>query len=126
MRGLGSINYQVQSRIDDLLVVAGGLSIEANRDYVSKNINRALKLSDGQKIYIPTINEKSDIASFKTQSININNASLEELDSLSGIGPTLAKSIIEQRPYSNIDELQSKGILKKNVFEKIKDKITAY
>ena len=36
------------SRIDDLLILAGGLSADADREWVTKNINRAGKLSDGQ------------------------------------------------------------------------------
>ena len=40
-------------RIDDALVAAGGLSGEADRDWVEINLNKAEKLYDGQKIYIP-------------------------------------------------------------------------
>ncbi len=39
------------SIIQDALVVPGGLSENTDRDYISKNINLAIKLIDGQKIY---------------------------------------------------------------------------
>ena len=58
--------------------------------------------------------------------ININTASLQELDTLPGIGPVYGQSIVEHRPYSNIEELMSKGALKKNVYEKVKDLVTIY
>jgi len=57
---------------------------------------------------------------------NVNSANQSELEDLTGIGPVYAQSIIEHRPYSNVEELVSKGALKKSVFEKIKDSVTAY
>ena len=56
--------------------------------------------------------------------ININKASAKELESLPGIGPTLAKRTIEGRPYETIEDIKKvKGIGEKT-FEKIKDKIS--
>lgn len=52
--------------------------------------------------------------------VDINSASLTELDKLSGIGPAYAQGIIDGRPYSNLDELDKvKGIGPKTL-EKIK------
>ena len=56
--------------------------------------------------------------------INVNSASVEELDELDGIGKTRAVAIIGGRPYSGTEELVSKHILSKNVYDAIKDKIT--
>lgn len=57
-------------------------------------------------------------------SINLNKASAEELEMIKGIGPKLAQSIIDGRPYKNIDKLlEIKGIGKKN-FEIIRDYLT--
>lgn len=128
------------SRIDDLLIVSGGLTLNADREYVEKNINRAEKLIDGKKYYFPTIGWQNDeeiakkIAGYQTISsisgnkngglIGINSASLTELDTLPGIGQKYGISIIEHRPYSNTEELVSKGAIPKSVFEKIKNQIS--
>src|SRR3989344_4064277 len=45
------------SRIQDSLIAAGGLSVLADREYIAKNLNLATKLTDGAKIYVPAIGE---------------------------------------------------------------------
>ena len=130
------------SRIDDLLIAAGGFSNKADRVWTDKYLNRAAKLTDGQKVYIPKIGEQSGGLSAKNSGgdqsvsplnssdssglININSASLQELDSLPGIGQVYGQSIIEHRPYSTTEELVSKGAIKQSLFNKIKDKISVY
>ena len=130
------------SRIEDLLVAAGGFSGTADRVWVEKYLNRAAKVTDGQKVYIPKINEHTDSSSanmtlgdqtispsFSSDSnikININSASLTQLDSLPGIGQVYGQNIIDHRPYSDASELLSKGVLKKSLYEKIKDMVSVY
>jgi DNA uptake protein ComE-like DNA-binding protein len=55
---------------------------------------------------------------------NINTASAAELDKLPQIGKARAAAIIKNRPYKVTDDLLSKKVLSKSVFDKIKDKIT--
>jgi competence protein ComEA len=115
------------SRTADALISAGGLSAAADREAVSKTINLAQKLTDGSKIYIPSINESNSFnQSNKSNLININFASLLELDSLEGVGPVTAQKIIDNRPYQNISDLVTKKVLGKAMFEKIKDKLSVY
>lgn len=137
----GVYKLQNGSRIEDLLIASGGLSGDADRDWVGKTINRASKLTDGQKVYIKA-NEHSDISSAKISEgsngsadvrgsgietlVNINTASTKELEDLPGIGPVYAQSIIEHRPYSSVEELLSKDALKKSVYEKIKSSVGVY
>jgi competence protein ComEA len=136
--------YKLSSngRVDDLLIAAGGFSQKADRVWTDKYLNRAAKVIDGQKVFIPSVDKQSDVLSAKNvggdQSIstnfssdsmgliNINSASLGELDSLPGIGQVYGQSIIEHRPYSDVSELLSKGVLKKSVYEKIKNEISIY
>ena len=120
------------SRIGDALVVAGGLSAIADREWVAATLNLAAKVEDGAKIYIPrksdTEKKIADPESYiqKSQKININMASLEELDNLEGIGETRAKAIIENRPYSKTEELVVKAKIPQSVYEKIRDQISVY
>lgn len=120
------------SRIDDLLIASGGLSQNADRELVAKNINRAAKLFDGQKLYIPKVGQTLGISAGQiggggeTGLVNINTADTKTLDTLSGIGPVYAQNIIEHRPYSETSELVSKGAIPNNVYLKIKDKISCY
>lgn len=124
------------SRINDLLIMAGGLSVTADRDWLKKNINLAQKLIDGGKIYILSSDEvrsgKLEAgsegakagASGVSLTVNLNEASLSELETLPGIGPVTAQKIIDGRPYQTLEELVSKKAVGQSVFEKIKDKIS--
>lgn len=120
------------SRIGDALVTAGGLSATADREWVAKSINLAEVLKDGGKVYIPrqSDNQKTQIVRESdnqiNQKININTASLSELDGLTGIGEARARLIMDNRPYSNIDELVSKAKIPQSVYETIKDSVSIY
>jgi len=134
----GVHNVPSDSRLQDALIAAGGLSSDADRDWVTKNLNLAVKVTDGTKIYIPRMGEdtKGIMGGTGTtgitgsegsfSQININTASEEILDSLPGVGPVTAQKIINGRPYSSIDELLSRKIVGSKVFEQIKEKISVY
>ena len=127
------------SRIADAIEAAGGITSEANID----NINLAQKIADGQKIYIPSINDdeitekpveiieepKPLEAETKTsEKVNINTATQTELETLSGIGPSTAMKIIEYRKengnFKNIEEIQNVSGLGEAKYAQIKDQIT--
>lgn len=121
------------SRVNDLLVSSGGLSENADRVWVDRNINKAAKLVDGQKIFIPKEGESATTPTSESSEtipnlgpININSSDQKTLESLSGIGPTYASKIIEHRPYSTIEELVSKKVIPQKTFDTIKDKISVY
>lgn len=114
------------SRIVDVLAAAGGISEDADREWVEKNINLAKKAFDGLKIYIPRTGEQVlSVESEALSTLNINTATQSDLEALPGIGPVTASKIIDARPYSSIEELTSKKILGSSVFAQIKDKISA-
>lgn len=138
----GVYELPLNSRINDLLITAGGLTDTAEVNWIGKYLNRASLLTDGQKVFIPSIVQQTKSSSANvevyTQTISnanssdsvviidINTASGELLESLPGIGQKYAQSIIEHRPYSNTEELVSKEVIGKNLFNKIKDKISVY
>jgi competence protein ComEA len=104
------IELPVDSRINDAIKAAGGLTTQAD----ISQINRAAILSDGEKIYIPTKPNPSPAVSSPTNGesipssstdstnstksqININYASATELENVPGIGPVTSDKIIRYR-----------------------------
>ena len=124
----GVYEFNSDARVQDALILAGGLTPNANR----KAINLAAKIADGQKIYIPSVGEvvsaslsnPNQGSTLNSGMISVNSASQSELESLPGIGPVTAVKIIDGRPYSSIEELLERKIVGKATFEKIKDLIT--
>ena len=57
--------------------------------------------------------------------LDLNSASLADLDALKGIGPKRAADIVKGRPYKGKDELVQKKIIPQSVYDGIKDKIIA-
>lgn len=130
-------------RVIDVLKVCGGLSAEADRQWVEQNINRARPLKDGEKIYIPKIGEilgKSEILNSKLETnsnvlnsndlnglVNINKATVAELDRLPGVGPAIAQKIIDYRQekggFVSVEEIKLVSGIGDKMFENIKDLI---
>jgi len=138
------------ARIKEIIDRAGGLSEDADVIFFNRNFNLARILVDQEKIYIPSISEINsgifiqnqmvldynspsvvikqntlDLGPSENQSlININNSTIEELDQLPGIGQVTANKILKNRPYSTLEELLTKKILNKGVFDKMKNLIS--
>lgn len=126
------------SRVEDAIAASGGFSKKADVDAVAKALNRAAKLSDGAKLYIPSLGESAsgtgsgmDTSGTAGQSgliagraVNINRALQSELEALTGIGPVTAGKMIAGRPYTRLEELVEKKALSPSLFAKLKDQLT--
>jgi len=143
----GVYEFTSGDRVIDAIEVAGGLTKNAN----TNNINLSKKLTSEMVIYVYSnkevknndnlscnnicdvevieVNnciEKNNVKN--TNLINLNKATLEELLTLTGIGESKAKSIIEYRDtngnFKDINELKNVSGIGDALFEKIKDKIS--
>lgn len=126
----GTYAIPAGSRVEQALEYAGGLTEEANLE----RINLAKKLKDGSQVNAPARSQgrASAKGSRRTTArgsgpVNINTATLEELDSLPGVGPATAQKILdyrEQHRFSSIEDImQVKGIGPAK-FAQMKDSIT--
>jgi competence protein ComEA len=109
---------------------AGGATSDADLD----RVNLARRLRDEDQIYVPRIGEPGRggtdaVPGLPASVIDINTASLTDLDALPGIGPVLAQRIIESRQrdgkFQTIEELVERKILTRATYDRIKDRITA-
>ena len=69
--------------------------------------------------------EKKSMAKASAAMIDINSASKEDLMKLAGIGDATAEKIIAGRPYTSKAQLESKGIVTKAQYAKIRAHVTA-
>ena len=116
-----------RSRVIDAIKAAGDSAPGADLS----TINLARVLNDGEQIYVDStvVNSSGQRVSKKVSSgpININRATLRQLDALDGIGPVIAGRIIEYRKkngsFLTIDDLQKVSGIGAAKFAQIKSKI---
>ncbi|MFZ5437695.1 MAG: SLBB domain-containing protein [Patescibacteria group bacterium] len=125
----GVWQFDRTSRVGEALKQAGGFSVQADAEFIAKNLNLASLLKDGDKIYVPFIWEKdlkveNQLGAETKNLISINQASLKELVSLPGIGESRAQAIIENRPYLQLDDLVTKAGISHSIFNELKAAIS--
>ncbi len=136
------------TKVVDAIEKAGGFTSATSLPYIYRNLNLAKAITNGQKVYIPsntellcelkefTLKEEEIIPQETTgqttqpveentenECININTASVTELDSLNGIGLSTAQKIIDNRPYNQPADLLNVSGIGEATFEKFKDNI---
>jgi competence protein ComEA len=126
VRKPGVYRLASSERVEDALKRAGGPTRRADLS----QINRAAKLEDGRQILVPLRPSKSTTATAAAagasapaapeQPVNLNTATLEQLDTLDGVGPSTAQKILDYRDehggFRTVDELdQVSGIGEKRL-----------
>lgn len=118
--------YKVPSRstIGDVIKKAGGVLPYGDIE----SINLAENVQSGQHIHIRFNFHGNPESLLRNQKVNINTATIKELDSLPGIGPTMAKRIDEYRQskgaFTSIEDIKHVKGISDGVFKKLRDKIT--
>ena len=120
------------TRVFEVIALASGECIDAD---LSK-INLASIVKDEQKIYVPykmsqlpeSVQGTDVSVSGYSEFININTATSEELQQLDGIGPSMAKKILDYREdvgyFSAIEDIKNVSGIGESKYNKIKDNIT--
>jgi competence protein ComEA len=126
------------SRVMDAIEAAGGLVAEADKN----GLNLAARVEDAQRLDVPyvsgyvpeedqgfaVINDGTPSSSTGVELVNINAASLQELDALPGIGETTARKIIAYReengPFTRIEDIVNVSGIGAATYDDIKDLIT--
>ena len=137
----GVYEFSCESRMQEVIKKAGGFTEEADET----KINLAQKISDQMQIIVPNLHSKqeggvtegnsekgnssnSTPSNSKRGTVNINTATLEELQTIKGIGKKKAEAILQYRKEHGAfrtkeDLLQVKGIGKK-ALEAIESQVT--
>lgn len=120
-------------RVNDAAEAAGGLLPEAD----TSQMNLAAGLSDGQKVFVPARAEEGAAAAApgggvasQTDAgslVNINLATTDQLQALSGVGEATARAIVEDReahgPFSSVEDLMRVSGIGQKKFDKLKGQI---
>ena len=115
--------YMLQdgSRVEAAIQAAGGFASGAE----SEQINQAALLQDGQQVDVPGVVDTGHINAGR---VNINTATVLELDALPAIGPTTAQSIVDYRlqhgSFQFVQDIQNVPGIGPATYARIKDYIT--
>lgn len=113
----GLVTLSAGSRVADAISAAGGLEVDAD----ISTINLAERLSDGQMIYV---GEAQSSGVGVDSRVNLNLATVAQLDTLPGVGPVMAGRIVAWRDrnqrFHTVEQLQEVPGIGAKVFANLK------
>lgn len=121
----GLYSLPVNSRVNDAVQLAQGLLPNAD----TSQINLAAILRDGEKVFVPSLSsgENCSGTSSSEGKIDLNHATLEEIDTLPGIGPQKAQQIIDYREsygfFTRVEDLLYISGIGQSIIDEIRDKV---
>jgi competence protein ComEA len=114
------------SRVDDAVQRAGGAAPEAQLEAV----NLAARLADGQQVVVPErgpAGAPSTAAGSEGGPISLGTATVEQLDTIDGIGPVTAEGIVEFREehggLSSVEQLDQISGIGPATMEALRDRL---
>lgn len=133
----GVVTIESEKRLSDVVEILGGTTENADLN----KVNLAMKLEDESHYIIPKIGENVEVHSNytsvdsneiiqdeKSNLVNINKATIQELDILPGIGEATANKIINYREengqFKSIDEIKNVNGIGDKKYEEIKSLIS--
>jgi competence protein ComEA len=131
VRRPGLVELPAGSRVQDAIRAAGGSTAGADLDAV----NLARRLTDGEQVLVPGPGDPPppppgadpDAAATPSAPLDLNTATLEQLDTLPGVGEVTAGRIIAYRsahPFTAVDELLEVPGIGQRRFDQLKDLVT--
>lgn len=113
-----------EARVSDVLKLAGG----PGPDAALQSINLARRVTDEEKISVPSLEDIKSQEQKSSGLININSASQHLLETLPGIGPATAENILEYRekegPFKKIEDIKEVWGIGDKKFQEIKGLIS--
>lgn len=101
------------ARVESALLAAGGPTAEADPGA----LNLAALVADGERVYVPVVGEAPPPAPAGGSTpapagpIDLNRATVDQLDELPGIGPATATAIVDHRtangPFASVEDLEA-------------------
>ena len=122
----GVYTLKASARVTDAIKAAGGMTEDAD----AKSVNLAASLSDEEVVYVATKDENLSVlgqSGTKDGKINLNTATSEELQTISGIGAKRAEDIIAYREshggFQSVDDLKNVSGIGDKTLDKIRESL---